>query len=62
LCQLIESQELVAENQNPAGRFILATNILDIKELNASEILKIYKQQQSCVRVACRLGKEDLGF
>jgi transposase len=45
MCQLIESQELIAENQNQAGRFILAINILDIKELSASEILKIYKQQ-----------------
>ncbi len=44
--QLRENQELIAENQNQAGRFILATNILDIRELDASEILRIYKQQQ----------------
>lgn len=47
---LTENQALIAEHKNQAGRFILATNILDIRELDASEILKIYKQQQSCER------------
>jgi transposase len=59
--QLIENRELIAENENQAGRFILATNILDIEELNASEILKIYKQQQSCER-GFRFLKDPLFF
>ena len=59
--QLRENQELIAENQNQAGRFILATNILDILELDASEILRIYKQQQSCER-GFRFLKDPLFF
>ena len=59
--QLTENQELIAENKNSSGRFILATNILDIRELDASEIITIYKQQQSCERVF-RFLKDPLFF
>lgn len=48
--ELRENQELIASNENQAGRFILATNILDITELESPEILRIYKQQQSSER------------
>jgi hypothetical protein len=37
-----------------AGRFIIATNVLDSKELNNDSMLSEYKAQQSCVREACR--------
>ncbi|WDD31979.1 IS1634 family transposase (plasmid) [Nostoc sp. UHCC 0926] len=59
--KLIESQELITENQNSSGRFILATNIRDMKDLDASEILRIYKQQQSCER-GFRFLKDPLFF
>jgi transposase len=58
---LIENQELITENQNSCGRFILATNILDTTELSASEILRIYKQQQSSER-GFRFIKDPLFF
>ena len=54
-CKLVKNQKLIAERQRQAGRFILvATNILDTKELDASKVLKVYKEQQSCVSAACR--------
>ena len=59
--QLIENQELITENQNSCGRFILATNVWDITELEASEILRIYKQQQSAER-GFRFIKDPLFF
>ncbi len=58
---MIENQELITENQNSCGRFILATNILDTTELSASEILIIYKQQQSSER-GFRFIKDPLFF
>ncbi len=58
---MIENQELITENQNSCGRFILATNILDTTELSASEILRIYKQQQSSER-GFRFIKDPLFF
>jgi transposase len=59
--ELIENQELITENQNSCGRFILATNILDTTKLEASEILRIYKQQQSSER-GFRFIKDPLFF
>ncbi len=49
-CKLMKNQKVITERQRQAGRFILATNILDTKELNTSEVLKVYKEQQSCER------------
>jgi transposase len=43
----IENQELMTKQKKCSGRFILVTNILDMTELESSEIFKIYKQQQS---------------
>jgi transposase len=60
-CNLGENQEVIAERQRQAGRFILATNILEVQELNADELLKIYKQQQSCER-GFRFIKDPLFF
>ncbi len=56
-----ENQEVIVERQRQAGRFILATNILEVQELNADELLKIYKQQQSCER-GFRFIKDPLFF
>lgn len=59
--ELRENQELIASNENQAGRFLLGTNILDITELEAPDILKIYKQQQSSER-GFRFIKDPLFF
>lgn len=45
-----------------AGRFILATNILDENLLTSDAMISEYKAQQSCVHEVCRLGKGDLVF
>jgi transposase len=60
-CRAIENKELVDDIKNQAGRFILATNILSTTELEASEILTVYKQQQSCER-GFRFLKDPLFF
>ena len=60
-CELIENHELITEIKNSSGRFILATNILDVAELEDSEILTIYKQQQSSER-GFRFIKDPLFF
>lgn len=60
-CKLGENQEVILERRRQAGRFILATNILEAQELNADELLKIYKQQQSCER-GFRFIKDPLFF
>ncbi|MDF5721503.1 MAG: IS1634 family transposase [Rhizonema sp. PD37] len=59
--ELREHQELIAANEKQAGRFILATNILEITELETPEILRIYKQQQSSER-GFRFIKDPLFF
>lgn len=43
-------EEVIDREKNKAGRFILATNILDSERLPAQEILSAYKAQQSCER------------
>lgn len=40
----------IEKRRRAAGRFILATNILDEREVTSSEILEIYKNQQDCER------------
>jgi transposase len=60
-CRSIENKELVDDIKNQAGRFILATNIFSETELEASEILTVYKQQQSCER-GFRFLKDPLFF
>ncbi|MCC5614710.1 IS1634 family transposase, partial [Nostoc sp. CHAB 5836] len=47
----------VSQNENAidienrsAGRFIIATNVLEVKELNHDEMIREYKAQQSCER------------
>ena len=46
---------------NSCGRFILATNILDTTKLVPTEILRIYKEQQSTER-GFRFIKDPLCF
>jgi transposase len=60
-CKLRENQELIRQQQNSCGRFILATNILDTIKLESEEILKIYKEQQSTER-GFRFIKDPLFF
>jgi transposase len=61
VCNLIEDRESIDDSKNQAGRFILATNILEIAKLNGDEILRAYKQQQSCER-GFRFLKDPLFF
>jgi transposase len=57
-----EKPEEIEIQKKEAGRFILATNLVDENKLEPEEIITTYKNQQSCVRVACRFGREDLDF
>ncbi len=59
---LSKNEAAINSEIQSAGRFILATNILDENILSNSEIISEYKAQQCCVRVACRFGKEGLAF
>jgi transposase len=45
-----ELTEKIEDEKQKAGQFILATNVLDKDELATEEILKEYKNQQSCER------------
>ncbi|MDZ8239095.1 MAG: IS1634 family transposase [Nostoc sp. ChiQUE01a] len=49
-----EKLEEIEIQRKSAGRFILATNLVDDEKLTPSEIITTYKNQQSCVREACR--------
>ena len=45
-----EKTEEIARRRKEAGRFILATNLVDKDKLDPAEILTTYKKQQSCER------------
>ena len=47
---LSENSEIIATDKKKAGRFILATNILEAQELSADEILTAYREQQAAER------------
>ena len=47
---LSENSEIIATEKKKAGRFILATNILEDQELTADEILTAYREQQAAER------------
>lgn len=47
---LSEKSEIIASEKKKAGRFILATNILEVQQLSADEILTAYREQQSAER------------
>jgi transposase len=44
---VVQLSEVIAAQINLAGRFIVATNVLDIQELSSEDILSTYKAQQS---------------
>jgi transposase len=56
-----EKPEEIEIRRKEAGRFILATNLVDENKLEPSEILKNYKNQQSCER-GFRFLKDPLFF
>lgn len=58
---LVHNTEAIAAQQRIAGRFILATNVLDGDELSAVEVLVEYKKQQSSER-GFRFLKDPLFF
>lgn len=51
-CQGIvqEKSDVIAQEMAQAGKFILATNVLNSEELSSEEMLSEYKAQQSCER------------
>ena len=55
------NKEVIETNQRRAGRFILATNILEMEKYNPKEILKTYKKQQNTER-GFRFLKDPLFF
>ncbi len=56
-----EKESFIDPLKNRAGRFILATNVLDKQELSTEEILSEYKKQQSAER-GFRFLKDPLFF
>lgn len=56
-----EKQEEVEIHRKSAGRFILATNLVDDEKLEPEEIIRNYKNQQSCER-GFRFLKDPLFF
>ena len=59
--ELIPNPETITAEQQKAGRFILATNVLDYDHLSNSELLIEYKAQQSTER-GFRFLKDPLFF
>lgn len=59
--QVIQLSDVIAAERNRAGRFILATNVLDTQQLKTAEILSNYKAQQSDER-GFRFLKDPLFF
>ena len=54
-------EEAIAREQQRSGRFILATNFLDVQELSNDDVLREYKAQQSTER-GFRFLKDPLFF
>jgi transposase len=59
---LSENINAIKKAHKSAGRFVLATNILDEESLSNDDMIFEYKAQQSCVHEVCRLGREVLDF
>ena len=49
-CTIEEKQDSIALEKKKAGRFIIATNVLDVEKLPSLNILQEYKAQQGCER------------
>ncbi|NES17987.1 MAG: IS1634 family transposase [Symploca sp. SIO3E6] len=58
---LVLNEQVLAAHRRQAGRFILATNLLDDQKLSNDAILQEYKNQQSCER-GFRFLKDPLFF
>ena len=58
---LIPNSQTIAQEKQKAGRFILASNVLDYDQLSNSELLIEYKAQQSTER-GFRFLKDPLFF
>jgi transposase len=58
---IVEDEGKIAIKKQRAGRFILATNVLDLQELSADNALKEYKGQQGTER-GFRFLKDPLFF
>ena len=54
LATYVEDEDKINRERCSAGRFIIATNILESKELSNDSMISEYKAQQSCVSAACR--------
>ena len=48
--KLVRDSSVIEKEKRRAGRFVLATNVRDIKQLSADEMLQEYKAQQSAER------------
>ena len=59
---LSKNEAAISNSIQSAGRFILATNVLDENILSNSEMISEYKAQQSCVRASVPLGSRGFGF
>lgn len=44
---LVENTEIIITEKKRAGRFILATNMLDSQQLSNEEMFKAYREQQA---------------
>ncbi|NET62630.1 MAG: IS1634 family transposase [Symploca sp. SIO2E6] len=58
---LVLNEQVLAAHRHQAGRFILATNLLDAQQWSNDTILQEYKNQQSCER-GFRFLKDPLFF
>ena len=58
---LVLNETVLEQQKQQAGRFILATNVLDKKQLKNDAVLSEYKEQQSAERGFCFL-KDPLFF
>jgi transposase len=58
---LVVNSSVIEAERQVAGRFILATNVLEVEQLNAQQALQEYKDQQSAER-GFRFLKDPLFF
>lgn len=48
--KFVKNESIIEMEKRKSGRFIIATNVMDEQELSPEEMLKQYKNQQSCER------------
>lgn len=59
---LMVKEERVEEKRQRLGRFIVATNLLDEKQLSHTQLLNVYKEQGSAVEHGFRFLRDPLFF